>query len=85
MRKSLSSPITGITHDLSAPVCPGFNMFQYSMLFSLSPVLSPPLRRLNVLDCISAYLLCDHQTLTCVYRMDPYPLNPGLCPPTLLY
>lgn len=31
MRKSLSSPITGITHDLSAPVCPGFNMLQYGV------------------------------------------------------
>lgn len=54
---------------LSAIISWRCKVFQYSMLFSLSPVLSPPLRRLNVLDCISAYLLHDHQTFSCLHGL----------------
>lgn len=40
MRKSLISPITGITHDLSAPMCLEFNMLQYGVLSSYKCPLS---------------------------------------------
>ena len=58
-------PVPAYTLFVYLPSVGRCKVLQYSVLFSLSPVLSPPLRRLNVLDCISAYLLCDHQTISC--------------------